>query len=174
MPKQLVALNEQREAGHAQRVAEALRLRADGNSLRDIAGKLNISVSTARDYWREALALLIEDTKQQAGEQRAVMLARLEELISKWSSMANLPHVEGADRAAAIVIRAMEGQARLLGLDKVDVGTGQLGEVDISEALKSKAARDALRRMLDEADRAAAILRLHRAGTSEPPRRVFG
>jgi hypothetical protein len=128
-------------------------MRADGKSLRDIAEALNVSVPTARGYWRFGLGLLLADTKEQAGEHRAVMLARLEELISKWSVMANMPYVEGADRAAAIVIRAMEGQARLLGLDKADPGDGKLGEVDISEALKSKAARDALRRMLDAAER---------------------
>ena len=154
MPAQLVSINEQREAEHAQRVSDALKMRADGKSLRDIAGKLNVSVSTAKTYWRAGLALLLEETKEQVGEQRAVMLSRLEELISKWSSMANLPHVEGADRAAAIVIRAMEGQARLLGLDKVELGDGKLCEVDITEALKSKAARDAMRRLLDAADRA--------------------
>lgn len=122
-------------------------MRADGKSLRDIAEALNVSVPTAKTYWRSGLALLLEETKEQVGEQRAVMLARLEELISKWSVMANLPHVEGADRAAAIVIRAMEGQARLLGLDKVDPNVKPAVEMEMGEALKSKAAKDALRRI---------------------------
>ena len=101
--------------------------------------------------------MVLADAKEDAEEVRRALIDQATERISKWSVLANLPHVEGADRAAAIVIRDSEHLARLHGLDKIDPNTKPPADaVDVTEALKSKAARDALRRMLDEADRVAA------------------
>ena len=154
VPGQLVALNEVNAAQRAERVAEAWRLRVRGLTVRAIAERLNVSAPTCWDYVREGLRLAREASADSAEAWRSQMVEQLEELLGQWSPVALDPAALGSDKAAAIVLKCQEQRARLLGLDRLEI-PAEVKQVDIAEAMASPAARAALRRMLDEADRQA-------------------
>lgn len=93
-----------------ERRAEALELRVAGYSYRAIAERLGCSVSTAHGLvdaaLREVPAPGVERLRQVQGEQIDLVIRSL------W------PHVlKGSARHAEVLIRALERQAKLLGLD---------------------------------------------------------
>lgn len=155
MPAQLVALNQANAAARAERVAAAWALRVGGKTVRQIAEALNVSEGQAWSYCREGLELARETTAKTAAEWREQMLAQIDELIGAWSPVALNPADDRAQAASAIVIRAQEHRARLLGLDRVE-GVVSLGApaqtIDMTEALKSPEVRRALREALEAAE----------------------
>lgn len=154
IPGQLAAINDCNAAARAERVAQAWQLRLQGRTVRQIAEALNVCEGTAWDFCREGLERARESGAKSALEWRGQILGQLDELIAAWSSVALAPKAEGSQAAAAIVIRAQEHRARLLGLDRVEgvVDLGARQQMTMEEALKSPATRAALRRALDEAE----------------------
>lgn len=154
MPSQLAALNATNAAARSERVRTAWALRVQGATVRGIAEKLNVCEATAWDFCREGLALARETAGQDAREWRDEQLHRLSELIAAWGPLANEPIHPQSREASAIVVRCMEHQARLLGLDRVEgvVDFGKAESLSMEEALKSPATREALRRALNKAE----------------------
>ena len=116
MPKQLQHLNEVRVAERETRRAKAWAMRLEGNTVRQIAEKLNISVGGVALYLQETMAELRADSLESATEWRQIQLDRLDAMIGAWHPVSQTPSDPEAARGAAIVIRAIEAQSRLLGL----------------------------------------------------------
>jgi hypothetical protein len=109
-------LNEVRAAGCVTRCAEAWSLRLNGMSVRRISVKLNVSVGTASGYLRESLEELGRQCLESAEVWRQIELERLDRLVEVWLPRAQDANDVEAARGAAIVVRVIEAQARLLGL----------------------------------------------------------
>jgi hypothetical protein len=115
-PGQLVHLNALRHDERETRRAEAWAMRIEGRTVRTIAERLSCSISTAHEYLRSTLEELKECSKESADGWRRLELDRLDAIIATWSPISSAPSHPEATRAAAIVVRAIEGQSRLLGL----------------------------------------------------------
>jgi hypothetical protein len=151
-PGQIQSMNEVRRDVAANNAERAWKLRAEGKSVVEIATVVGVSEVSIRKYLRAGLVRARETAGVSACEHLLLSLARLDQLISSWSDLAHSPGAEGAEGAALIMLRSMDSEARLLGLYGLPLQADSPREIDVSEALKSKAARDALRRMLDAAD----------------------
>ncbi len=163
LPGQLAAINTNRAYVFADNALRAWALKAEGKTTSEIADALGVSVVSANKYLRCGMEAARDHYTSAAMDHIQIILSQLESIISKWRKLADCPAAEGADRAAAIVLRALEQKAKLLGLEGKAGGLVMDGGeqvMDLTEALKSQATREALRRMLDEADRAAATERM--------------
>ncbi len=116
VPGQLAHLNEVRAAGCATRCAEAWDLRLDGWTVRRISVRLNVSVGTCAGYLRESLEELGRQSRESAEVWRQLELERLDRLVEVWLPRSQDANDVEAPRGAAIVVRVIEAQARLLGL----------------------------------------------------------
>lgn len=91
-------------------------MRIDGNTVRQIAERLRCSVSTAHEYLRTTLEELRNCSTESAESWRLLQLHRLDDVVATWLPVSRDPTHPEATRAAAIVVRAVEAQSRLLGL----------------------------------------------------------
>lgn len=113
---QMAHVNALRAVGRVDRRARAWDLRLKGFTIPEIAMDLKVSVGAAADYLRATLDELRSAARENADSWRRIELARLDGLIAVWVPIAlDTSHPEAA-RGAAIVIRAIEAQSRLLGL----------------------------------------------------------
>ena len=157
VPARLAARNDLLESQAAANTITAWKLRCEGKTVPQIAEALGVSDSTAKAYLQRGLEAARASYTASAMDHIQVVLGQLESIISKWRELADCPAAEGADRAAAIVLRALEQKAKLLGLEGKGAGlvtdaAGAGPTIDITEALKSPATRDALKRMIAEAE----------------------
>ena len=91
-------------------------MRREGNTVRQIAEAMNVCVGAISQYLQETLAELRENSRESAEGWRQIQLDRLDAVVATWLPVARDPAHPEAARGAAIVIRAIETQARLLGL----------------------------------------------------------
>jgi len=163
MPNQLRHVNEVRLAERETRRAEAWAMRLEGNTVRQIAGKLNISVGGVALYLQETMAELRADSLESATAWRQIQLDRLDAMIGAWHPVSQTPSDPEAARGAAIVIRAIEAQARLLGLFE-PVGAEASPEPDAEkepevayedQLVRSPALRYRLKKQLENAEKGA-------------------
>lgn len=153
---------------------QALTLRIQGGSYREIATALGISVGSAYVYVTESLAELRELTTETAKQLREIELHRLDELYLKLSVKLQSQVVEVVDAATGqrsrraspdeTTVRAMldvsRRRAELLGLDaprKTELGGPDGGAIPIAASIVD--ARSVLLRRLSEMSaRTAAVL----------------
>ena len=163
MPMQLVHVNDVRMAERETRCADAWALRLEGLSIRAIAERLNISVSAVSEYLRRALEELKATSHEGAETWRQIELERLDGLLRTWQPVSNNPAHPEAGKAAAIVIRAIEAQSRLLGLFE-PVGAEASPEPDAEkepevayedQLVRSPALRYRLKKQLENAEKGA-------------------
>jgi len=156
MPGQLAQLNDVRAMQYATRSAEAWDRRVQGWPVGRIARHLNVSTGTVYEYMREGLAE-IKPSPESVETWRHLELSRLERMIEAWLPIAETTTHPNACRAAAIVLKTRETQARLVGLPaEPPVEVAKETEDKGAQLLKSPAARAALRRQLDAAERVEA------------------
>ena len=104
----------------ASRREKALELRASGQSIRAIAGKLGVSKSQVQRDIEKELRAAAEERRKIAGLIVDLELAKLDALEENaWGHIA-AGELSAIDR----VLRSMERRAKLLGLDK----TGEAGD----------------------------------------------
>jgi len=157
-PGQIAHLNALRHDERETRRAKAWALRLDGFTVRQIAERLNVSVGGAAQYLQESLAELRTNSHESADSWRQLQLDRLESVIAAWLPIARDPAHPEAARGAAVVVRACETQARLLGL----LQTGAVVSTPEKPAAESEsfehalaaspALREAVREQLNEAE----------------------
>lgn len=155
----MVALNALRHDEREARRGEAWVLRLDGMTPRQIASYLQVSVATVSDYLQETLEELKEVSRESADSWRQLELDRLDAVVATWLPVSRDPSHPEAARGAAIVVRAIEAQARLLGLlqaNQMFPSAGKAPEPMEEQLARSPALRAALRRQLDGADKLVA------------------
>lgn len=161
-PGQLAGINALRHDERETRRAEAWALRIEGHSVRQIAEVMNVSVGAVSEYLQETLTELREDSRELAEGWRQIQLDRLDAVVATWLPVSrDSAHPEAA-RGAAIVIRAVETQARLLGLlqpSVVPLAPERPVESDsMGEALReSPAVMEALERELAKAKKSTQL-----------------
>jgi hypothetical protein len=97
----------------AVRRKEAVDLRIEGKTYREIGQELGVTPTRARQLVAEALAALQKDTSESAEELRRLELDRLDQLQSGlWEEAAG-----GNLKAVGAALKIMERRARLVGLD---------------------------------------------------------
>jgi hypothetical protein len=97
----------------AVRRKEAVDLRIEGKTYREIGQELGVTPTRARQLVAEALAGLQKDTAESAEELRRLELDRLDQLQSGlWEEAAG-----GNLKAVGAALKIMERRARLVGLD---------------------------------------------------------
>lgn len=101
-----------RVIARAQRRAEAVRLRASGMTLGQVADRLGVSEATARRDVTRALDRLAAHSAHHADRLRELDGVRIEALIAAWTERA-----ASDPAAAAVVLRALDQFARLYGLN---------------------------------------------------------
>lgn len=102
-----------RRAVAAERRREAMRLRCEGQTLREIGRQLGISRQSAQRHVRGALDQLAAETRDATAGLRALELSRID---TAWAAI--WPDVERGDlQAIDRMLRLSERRCRLLGLD---------------------------------------------------------
>ena len=157
VPARIMHLNAVKGAIAADNIVKAWELRKNGKTITEIAKEIGVSVPTAYDYMQRGLESARAEYTASAVDHIQVIVGQLDTLISKWRELSDCPAVEGSDRAAAIVLKALEQKSKLLGLEGKggplaleNAAANQV--IDITEALKSPATRDALKRMIAQAE----------------------
>ncbi len=176
VPGRLAHLNGVRAAQYATRSAEAWELLLGGWTVRRIAEHLNVSTGTCQGYIREEMEALGQQRRGNAEIWRQVSLGRLERVIEAWLPRAQDVNDPEAARGAAIVIRTVEAQARLLGLTteppaEEPEGAKKTPAMTREMLMKSPALLADLEREVAEIKRAQAGVRLKpvsEAGEGEP------
>jgi len=166
MPNQLRHVNDVRTAERETRCADAWTLRLEGLTVREISEKLNVSVGTVSDYLRSVLEDLKAGSHDGAETWRRLELDRLDAVLKAWLPVAQTPTDPEAARGAAIVIRSIEAQARLLGLLQPTIEAPASAPETPSEEresfedslVRSPALRADIREQLEEAEKKAAAL----------------
>lgn len=136
----------------AERRRNALGLRRNGATYEQIAEALDISVSTARNYIKDALEAITKDIAETADEIRELELQRLDHMLRVLAPKIETSAAEGDYRPMQMQLRIQERRAKLLGLDapskhdhsgKVQVAHGiQRGEIDDLEQMWRDSALD--------------------------------
>ena len=98
-------------AAKAVRVETALELRVSGFTIDQIAERLGVSHAQAHADVSAALAQAAERTKDKAEELRELGVARCEAIVARLMDQAENP------KAAAVILKAEDRRAKLLGLD---------------------------------------------------------
>lgn len=99
------------KAAKAARTATALELRVAGLTIDQIAERLGVSHAQAHADVSSALAKAAERTKDKAEELRELGVARCEAIVARLMGHADNP------KAAAVILKAEDRRAKLLGLD---------------------------------------------------------
>ena len=111
--RQLIGKRAAVSAIAADRKADALELRKQGKSYRDIGRELGVSLATAFSYVTSALDDLDKMTGEKAEAVRAIELERLD-----LATDCALKAVKAGDyQAVGALVKAMERRAKYLGLD---------------------------------------------------------
>jgi hypothetical protein len=87
--------------------------RTRGESYSDIAHSYHLSIEGAKTLIREAYQAIGEDLKDALSQNRALDLARIDGLLQTYYPMARA----GDDKAATLVLKAIERRARLCGTE---------------------------------------------------------
>jgi len=98
---------------------QAVELRRDGYTIKQIADTMQIGLDQARNLIVEALNFSIEKTNETIEEHRQLQVERLDKLLSQYMPMA-APGVgiPGANLGAAMMVLSVEARrAKLLALD---------------------------------------------------------
>jgi hypothetical protein len=102
--------------------AQALRAwqaRLNGSSIVEIAMQMGITVQTVKTLIDKVYQAVAEDLKEQLDQNRALDLARIDELIG-----AHLPKAKsGKVKSAAVVLRCLERRAKLIGIEPLPAPT---------------------------------------------------
>jgi DNA-binding CsgD family transcriptional regulator len=107
---------------HAERVAQALAMRIEGASTPQIAAALGISRSGAWRLLDGALAKLSAEIRDETEQLRAIQHARLERAVADVT-----PKAEAGDMSAyRVLVRLLEAEARLLGLNLEQPPAGEM------------------------------------------------
>jgi hypothetical protein len=158
-PGQLVHLNALRHDERETRRAEAWALRLEGNTVRQIAEAMDISVGAAGKYLQETLAELGTESRESAESWRQIQLDRLDAVVAAWLPISRDPTQPEAARGGALVIRAVEAQSRLLGLlvAVIDAPAPAEGPPESFEAqlAGSPAMREAITQILAKSEKAS-------------------
>lgn len=102
----------------AQKKAKALDLRLAGYTYAKIAEALGISDSSAHRYVSEGLDEANRDALEGAHKLRKVMNGRLEKLITAlWKDALTADSIEERRRSIRELVKLLDRQAKLLGLD---------------------------------------------------------
>jgi transposase-like protein len=113
----------------AVRRKEAVDLRVEGKTYREIAQELGVTPTRARQLVAEALAAIEKDTAESAEELRRLELDRLDQLqAGLWEEAAG-----GNLKAVGAALKIMERRARLVGLDAPTRTENTHGYADLSE-----------------------------------------
>ena len=103
------------------RMRQALELRIEGRPYAEIAEAMGVSIGTVFQYVAQAIDRLNGEEVRNADVARQMQLLRLDAIMrGSWTKAT----VDGNADAAAIVLRCLERQSKLLGLDapqKVDI-----------------------------------------------------
>jgi len=116
------------------RMREALDLRLAGESYQDIADTMGIAVPTAHQHVAEAIERLTGEEVRSAEVARQLQLLRLDLLLAAQWRKATL---DGSPNAAMTVLKIMERQSKLLGLDapvRIDI-EHRIREMAVAEGL---------------------------------------
>jgi len=116
------------------RMREALDLRLAGESYQGIADTMGIAVPTGHEYVAEAIERLTGEEVRSAEVARQLQLLRLDMLLAAQWRKATL---EGNVNAAQTVLKIMERQSKLLGLDapiRIDI-EHRIREMAVQEGL---------------------------------------
>lgn len=111
MAKHNTVKTTRKQAHRRKRMREALDYRLAGNSYRDIAQEMRISVSTAHTYIQDALK---EITREKAEEVLKMQLARYDQLLAAYYTPALENDYIAADKTLQILARI----DRLNGIDQ--------------------------------------------------------
>lgn len=112
-----------RAAAQSVRVRTALALRCEGLTFEQIGKRLGVTKQAAHGSVQRELRAVAADRKALAEHQVDFELAQIDSVIRGMSAAA----AKGDARAGAVIIKAMERRAKLLGLDaptKADVTSG--------------------------------------------------
>lgn len=102
----------------AERAAQALDLRLQGSSYREIGRRINVCPATAYNYVASALAEVRGACTEKAEELREVEIQKLDKLEAKlWASLERPTSPAESARVASAVVKVAESRRRLLGLD---------------------------------------------------------
>lgn len=101
----------EKDLDDAKAEAEAISLRTQGLTYREIAERMGCDTSTA---WRRCQRALQAAPVEAATEHRSLELLRLEALHAAFWPKA----LEGSIQAAKLILATMERRAKLLGLDR--------------------------------------------------------
>jgi DNA-binding CsgD family transcriptional regulator len=118
------------------RRAEALRLRKEGKTFREIAQVMGISLTRARQLVADGFNRLLGSERELAAQLLKQQLDRLDTLAETFW----LPATEGHRESAEVLLKVIDRQIRLLGQEaakKVDA-TVRSGEVDLSTMSESE------------------------------------
>ena len=96
-----------------ERKREAVQLRKEGLTLAEIGRRLGVSAVMVHKYIKSELEAIRAETHETAIMEREIALLRLESIIGISYKKAK----EGDWKAASLMLKAMERQAKLLGLD---------------------------------------------------------
>ena len=96
-----------------ERKREAVQLRKEGLTLAKIGQRLGVSAVMVHKYIKSELEAIRAETHETAIMEREIALLRLESIIGISFKKA----LEGDWKAASLMLKAMERQAKLLGLD---------------------------------------------------------
>ncbi|MDH5508833.1 MAG: hypothetical protein OEZ32_00595 [Nitrospinota bacterium] len=115
-----------------ERKREAVQLRKEGLTLAKIGQRLGVSAVMVHKYIKSELEAIRADTHETAIMERDIALLRLESIIGISYKKAK----EGDWKAASLMLKAMERQAKLLGLDaptKLEPVKPELGTITPEE-----------------------------------------
>ncbi len=125
----------------AVRRKEAVDLRIEGKTYKEIGQELGVTPTRARQLVAEALAAIEKDTAESAEELRRLELDRLDQLQSGlWQEAAG-----GNLKAVGAALKIMERRARLVGLDAPARTVNQHGYADLDQMSEAELREEARR-----------------------------
>jgi hypothetical protein len=104
----IIAENGKEPTGEALKAWDA---RVNGESIIDVAHEMGVSLNLARQLINEVHQAIMEDLKESLELNRAIDLQRLDGLIQAYYQ----PAREGDDRAAVVLLKALQHRAKLTG-----------------------------------------------------------
>lgn len=102
----------------AERAAQALDLRMQGTSYREIGKRLNVCPATAYQYVANSLAGIRAECAEKAETLRELEIGKLDKLEAKlWGSVDRNASAAVVARVSAAIVKVTESRRKLLGLD---------------------------------------------------------
>jgi hypothetical protein len=120
----------------AERRRKAVQLRRAGATYEMIAEALEVSVSRARAYVKEAMESIREEIAETAGEVKQMELERLDAMLRVLTDeKVRAAAAQGDYRPMQMQLKVMERRARLLGLDAA-VKHDHSGRVEVEHGIE--------------------------------------